>query len=364
MAAVPETGTLLLADLTGYTAYLAGAEIEHAPAIAGDLLETIVGRLEPPFRLAKLEGDAAFLFAEDGRAAPELMLDAVHSAYLAFRRRLRSIDRATSCSCSACRTAPRLDLKFFLHHGPYVRSTIAGRDELAGVSVIVVHRLLKGAAAINAHAADGLAPGFAVYTADAAAALGLDPEQLGHVRSSETIEPFGVVETSVEDLEARWAAESATRRVVVRDDEVILDVAMTIDADAETVWEHLTSPALRPLWDGPIAIVDTVAPELGLGATVQCVTGRLRSVEEIVDWQPFDHVGYRIGTPGIGLIEAAIDLQPAATGTDVRVRWRLVGSAPEPAVAELVDARRTAFGRLGSLFAGASPAARMVEEGA
>ena len=44
MASIPETGFLVIADLTGYTAYLAGSEIEHAPAIAGDLLETIVGR--------------------------------------------------------------------------------------------------------------------------------------------------------------------------------------------------------------------------------------------------------------------------------------------------------------------------------
>ena len=64
----PRSGFLVIADLTGYTAYLSGSEIEHAPVIAGDLLETIVGRLEPPFRLAKFEGDAAFLFVEDGRA--------------------------------------------------------------------------------------------------------------------------------------------------------------------------------------------------------------------------------------------------------------------------------------------------------
>src|ERR1700752_4068347 len=62
MTTSPETGFLVIADLTGYTAYLSDSEIEHAPAIAGDLLETIVGRLEPPFRLAKIEGDAAFLF--------------------------------------------------------------------------------------------------------------------------------------------------------------------------------------------------------------------------------------------------------------------------------------------------------------
>jgi hypothetical protein len=45
MATIPEHGYLLIADLTGYTAYLAGSELEHAPAIAGDLIETIIGRL-------------------------------------------------------------------------------------------------------------------------------------------------------------------------------------------------------------------------------------------------------------------------------------------------------------------------------
>ena len=96
MSSTPETGILVIADLTGYTAYLSRSELEHAPAIAGDLLETIVGRLEPPFRLAKFEGDAAFLFAEDGRADGSLLLDAIEASYLAFRRRLRSIDQATT----------------------------------------------------------------------------------------------------------------------------------------------------------------------------------------------------------------------------------------------------------------------------
>ena len=39
MAATPESGFLVIADLTGYTAYLSGSELEHAPVIAGDLLE-------------------------------------------------------------------------------------------------------------------------------------------------------------------------------------------------------------------------------------------------------------------------------------------------------------------------------------
>ena len=153
MAATPESGFLAIADMTGYTAYLSGSELEHAPVIAGDLLETIVGRLDPPFRLAKFEGDAGFLFVEDGRAPGSLLVDAIEACYLAFRRRLRSIDAATSCDCASCRLAPRLDLKVFLHHGSYVHSRIAGRDELAGSDVILAHRLLKGTVAADARSA-------------------------------------------------------------------------------------------------------------------------------------------------------------------------------------------------------------------
>src|SRR6188768_1378371 len=162
MAATPETGFLVIADLTGYTAYLSGSELEHAPAIAGDLLETIVASLEGPLTLAKFEGDAAFLYLPDEAADASLLLDAVEASYFAFRRRLRSIDQATTCDCNSCRLAPRLDLKLFVHHGSYVRTRIARRDELAGSDVIVVHRLIKGATAAEARTR-----GFALFTAAA-----------------------------------------------------------------------------------------------------------------------------------------------------------------------------------------------------
>ena len=237
MAATPETGFLVIADLTGYTAYLSGSEIEHAPAIAGDLLETIVGRLEPPFRLAKFEGDAAFLFVEDGRADGSLLLDAIEASYVAFRRRLRSIDQATSCDCSSCRLAPRLDLKFFVHHGPYVHSRIAGRDELAGTDVILVHRLLKGTVAAEARG-----NGFALFTAAAVNALGLEPDTLRPQLADETIEHLGPVDTFTLDLEARWQAETGLRRLEIADADVVLDVEATFAAEPSIVWAHLTSP--------------------------------------------------------------------------------------------------------------------------
>ena len=251
MAHLPETGFLVIADLTGYTSYLAQSELEHAPTIAGDLLETIVGRLDPPFRLAKFEGDAAFLSVEDGRADGSLLLDAVEASYLAFRRRLRSIDQATSCDCNSCALAPKLDLKLFVHHGSYVRTTIAGRDELAGSDVIVVHRLLKGSTAESSRA-----NGFALFTAAAIDALGLDAGALGLAEATEAIDHLGTVTTFTLDLEARWAVERQARRLDVGDGDGVVDLDAIVPAEPAEVWAHLTSPELRTLWEGPLEIVE------------------------------------------------------------------------------------------------------------
>jgi Protein of unknown function (DUF2652)/Polyketide cyclase / dehydrase and lipid transport len=352
MASTPETGFLVLADLTGYTAYLSRSELEHAPAIAGDLLETIVGRLDPPFRLAKFEGDAAFLWVEDARADGSLLTDALEASYVAFRRRLRSIDQATNCECNSCRLAPRLDLKLFVHHGSYVRSQIAGRDELAGSDVIPVHRLLKGAGAAAAHG-----NGIALFTAQALVPLGLDPEAQGLTESAESIEHLGQVSTFTLDLEARWQVESGARRLDVGDAELILDLDSIVRAEPAVVWAHLTAPPLRTLWEGPLVIEETLAGgRRGVGTTAQCVTGRLATLEEIVDWQPYDHVGWRLSVPEIGPVAATADLESVDGGTRLRLRWEYRGTPIDTGAIEAVRREKeAAFGRLASVVAGALP---------
>jgi len=56
-----ERACLAIADVSGYTGYLAGVELDHAQDILADLISTIVEAMAP-FRLAKLEGDAAFTY--------------------------------------------------------------------------------------------------------------------------------------------------------------------------------------------------------------------------------------------------------------------------------------------------------------
>ena len=55
-----ERGYLVLADISGYTGYLAECELDHAHGILAELLREVVGGLTPPLTLAAIEGDAVF----------------------------------------------------------------------------------------------------------------------------------------------------------------------------------------------------------------------------------------------------------------------------------------------------------------
>ena len=57
-------GYLLLADISGYTEFLTGTELEHAQAIIHELIKLVRGRLVPPLKFVKVEGDAVFCYAD------------------------------------------------------------------------------------------------------------------------------------------------------------------------------------------------------------------------------------------------------------------------------------------------------------
>ena len=92
-------------------------------------MDTILRRLRPPFRLAKFEGDAAFVYAVSEKADGSLLQDAAECAYFAFRKRLRNIKLATTCECSACDKMQTLDLKFVCHHGEFIKHRMGGRED-------------------------------------------------------------------------------------------------------------------------------------------------------------------------------------------------------------------------------------------
>src|ERR1700729_156912 len=103
-----ESACFVIADISGYTHFVSSVELDHAQDIIADIMETLVRALRPPFRLAKFEGDAAFVYALADRVDGSLLQDSIESAYFAFRKRLRSIKQANSCECPACRAMQSL----------------------------------------------------------------------------------------------------------------------------------------------------------------------------------------------------------------------------------------------------------------
>lgn len=320
----PTSGYLVLADISGYTRYLANSEIERGPAIAADLLEVVVGGLRPVLDLAKLEGDAAFLAGSEASTEASELLDALEGTYAAFRRRIRSLRDSTTCTCAACSLVGDLDLKFFVHHGSWVRQRIAGRNELAGTDVIVAHRLLKGASGSHVSLR-----GSALLTDAAVSALGIDPRQLGLRPFSETYDELGQVSGQVIDLGERWETARVARRGASPGvPETLADVEVALPVPPPVTWEWLTDPVRRHEWDGRSPMEEvTVGGRRGIGTTSRCVVGRLSTLEEVVEWRPYERLARRARVGRLGPTTWTWDLHTITDGTRLRVKW----TRPRPA---------------------------------
>jgi len=137
-------GFLVLADVSGFTAFVTTTELEHGSEIIAALLDEVVGHLSPPLEIQEIEGDAVFALAGAGAdLARRRLLEVLEDAFLAFKTRQREMQAAETCFCGACQQISTLDLKMVVHHGPFLRHTVGGRNRVTGTAVILVHRLLK-----------------------------------------------------------------------------------------------------------------------------------------------------------------------------------------------------------------------------
>lgn len=322
MLAKTEPACLVIADIAGYSGYLAGVELDHAQDILADLIDTIVDALRPPFKLAKLEGDAAFVHQLVTTVDGPGLRDAIESCYFAFQRRVRDISQATMCECNACVRIPRLDLKFVAHHGPVAFQRMAGMEELVGNDVVLVHRLLK-----NRVSEELGSSAYVLYTDALVRAMGLDdPAQTGMREYRETFESVGEIAGWVTDLDAAWEAEQLRGRTKVTEEEALFVIAMPAAVPREVLWEWTTSPALRIRWTTGLSEVaeETVAGRRGVGTVNHCAHGKDLSIEEVVDWVPPEYETKRITMVGTGLPPITTTMELSARGPDqTDLVWRM-----------------------------------------
>ncbi|QNI06052.1 DUF2652 domain-containing protein [Mycobacterium kubicae] len=138
---------LLIADIGGYTHYMSWNRLHlaHAQQAVAGLLEAVIDAGKG-LKLAKLEGDAAFFWAPNGDARTVCeRLPAMRQPFLARKERFQ---KDALCDCASCSQLGKLSLKFVAHVGEVAEQRVKRRTELAGLDVILVHRMLKNSVPI------------------------------------------------------------------------------------------------------------------------------------------------------------------------------------------------------------------------
>ncbi|MEO6036182.1 MAG: DUF2652 domain-containing protein [Verrucomicrobiota bacterium] len=191
----PEPVILIIADISGYTRYMtANAKtLAHSQTIITELILAIIKQVELPIAVAKLEGDAVFLYCRKQNSSqswPEtrkIIGEKLFSFFEMFRRKVAELSRSTTCHCSACSHIEKLRLKLIVHSGEALFHQVLQFLELAGVDVIIVHRLLK-----NSVSSDQ----YLLLTETARRDIDL-PDQIHLLEGLETYDDLGSIKTLV-----------------------------------------------------------------------------------------------------------------------------------------------------------------------
>jgi len=307
-------GYLVLADISGYTSYLVGTELDHARDVLTELLELIVQRFKPFLNIAKLEGDAVFAYVPKTRISrDETLLEMMESTYIAFRDRVEGIRRRTTCQCNACKLIPNLDLKFITHFGEYILQNVSGITELVGSDVNLVHRLLKNrikeATGWNA---------YMLFTDAALTQLNMTLENLHE--QIEEYEHLGEIKTYSLDLHARYKELKKAQRVIISPEEADWTLTRTVSAPPSVVWDWMNNIQKRLQWQTFDDIRPVVRPggRTGAGAQNHCAHGKNIVLEKIVDWRPFEH--FTVELP-FGI--SSQYLEPLSNGTRLNSYFKL-----------------------------------------
>jgi hypothetical protein len=140
-----------IADISGYTAYMLKnvTDFTHGTLIVTELMEALIQEASLPIEIAKLEGDALFLYLQQSKVPreyrdnPQLFGDKILQFFHAFFSKLRQLESSTTCTCGGCANIHNLNVKMVAHYGKAAIHHIGKFQELSGVDVIVAHRLLK-----------------------------------------------------------------------------------------------------------------------------------------------------------------------------------------------------------------------------
>jgi uncharacterized protein YndB with AHSA1/START domain/class 3 adenylate cyclase len=230
-----QSGHLVLADISGYTAFVADTELEHSREILSELLETIVRCMSEHLTIGQIEGDAIFALGARLPPDPAAWLE---DCFFRFHRHLNRIKEVTTCPCKACANVGILTLKFVCHYGEYLPQEFMKKVTYVGNAVNAVHRLLKNKVPSRE------------YVLVTESALERFPAGM-----RERMTPHRE-EYDLGGIDCRWLDLSPLRGDARARDEVkVIDDAHAelryenvASAPKDVVWSVLTDPELRRAW--------------------------------------------------------------------------------------------------------------------
>lgn len=299
-------GFFIIADISGYTRFVAHNELEHAQGVLHELVTLVMDKLGPPLQFVALEGDAVFCFAPDESVPDaEHLLQLMEACYAAFAMKLEQMARGTTCTCSACRAIPSLNLKSVAHYGEYATQKIPTGIQLIGGDVTLVHLLLKNGVidhtGIQAYAllTEAFLARSSLGRPDASGKLPMDAAALRP--HAEVIEPFGTVQARVVDLAASVERHRLQLQAQWYAMPVDMEISTPLSVPATFAWPYVTDPVLRPQWQTDIIDLQSHPNKSGrtaVGWESHCHHGGFLMTHRIVDWQPFELITMHSGSTG------------------------------------------------------------------
>ena len=286
MSTITQHGYFVIADISGYTSFVANTELEHSHEILTELLELLVDKFQPLMTISKLEGDAVFAYAPESIfTRGETLLEFMESIYVAFRDKQLSVRRKTTCTCSACQNIPSLDLKFIAHHGDFIVQNIANTRELVGSDVNMIHRLAKN------HVSE--ATGWRAY-------MMLTEQCLDHLHLSledthiqmEDYEHLGEIKTYNIDLHKRYQEITDSRHIMIEEKDADVVIRVDFPTPPAVTWEWIQDPLKRNLWvdkHRTYLVGERPKGRAGKGASNHCAHGKSVSTDITLDWRPFEY---------------------------------------------------------------------------
>jgi len=290
-----EHGYIVIADITGYTAFLSSSELEHAEDSLRSLINLLIEQTKPPLVISRLQGDAVISYAPQASFLQgQTLVEIIENTYVAFRQARERMQLNTTCTCAACQNIPNLDLKFLVHYGNYILQPTPMYQELVGNDVNLTHRLLK-----NRITERTGVKAYAAYTEPAVEALGIREFCIDMSQHTESYEHLGEIRLYIQDLQKVWKRERERRRVFVEPAETWFTIETEIPAPPPLVWDYFTKPEYRTILMGADAMpVDNrIQGRTAPGTVYVCAHGDARVRHAVLDWKPFEYYTYETEMP-------------------------------------------------------------------